>query len=139
MELSGVAAAGAKPMTMSGASRMGGGGSEQRMRGAVSGAAQLLKMNAGDLSTMLNAGQSLAAIATSKGVARSDLLDAIKQGVQHATPQGATGVSGSLLDRIAGRIADHSGGRVDQASGNATPIRAALPDGDPGTSFSTYL
>lgn len=143
MDLSAVTPASAQPMTMSGASRVGGSGAESRMQGAIGSAAQLFGMSQSDLTSLLNSGQSLAGVASSKGISQTDLVSAIKQGVQQATPQGGTsGPSGSLLDRIANRIATHSGGQIGQAhhhhhgpgAGPAAATAGPTPDGSSGVS-----
>jgi len=95
------------PTTVSGASRVGGSGYEDRMQGAIDGAAQLFGMTPDALASTLSSGQSLSSLAAGKGVSQSDLVQAISTGIQQAQPQASGGPTGATLSLVAGRIANH--------------------------------
>ena len=145
MDVSGVMPGNVQATTMSGASRMGGPGSEDRMQGAMTGAAQLLGMTPQDLAAAVDGGQSLSGIAAAKGVSQSDLLGAITKGIQQTSAQGSIGPTGPLPDQIANRIAHHAGGRHHHhaaASTGTGPVStttgpASTPSGTTVSSGST--
>ena len=95
--------------TWSGASRAGGSGAEGRMAAAVSAVSSLFLMSSAQLTSALASGQSMTSIATAKGVSSSDLMTAIKTGVQQGAPQGSAAPGGSVLTKIASNIAQHTG------------------------------
>jgi hypothetical protein len=137
MNVTSVTATNVRPMTMSGASRVGGPGSADRMQGALSATANLFGMSTDQLVSAVQGGRSLSSLAASKGVSQSDLLNAIKQGIQNATPQGASGPSASQLDTIASRIANHTGGRVHHHHHGHGGQAASAVNGATSTSGST--
>jgi len=61
------------------------------------------------MSDVKASGQSLADYATSKGVSKDDLINAIKQGLQANAPNGAQ-LSDTQLTNMADRIANHKPG-----------------------------
>jgi len=146
VDVSGVMPGNVQATTMSGASRMGGPGSEDRMQGAMNSAAQLFGMTPQDLATAVDGGQSLSAIAAAKGVSQSDLLSAITNGIQQTSSQGSIGPTGPLADQIANRIAHHAGGRHHHhgapsigtaAATSATAGSAPAPSGATPSNGST--
>jgi len=128
MQVSGIAPGAVQATTMSGASRLGGAGSEQRMQAAIGAAAQLFQMSPSAVAAAVGGGQSLSSLAAAKGISSSSLLDAVKAGIAQAAPQGSTGPSGALLDRIAGRIVNHTGGgHRHHRAGSASALTAPAP------------
>ena len=137
MNVSGVAPGALQATTMSGASRVGGPGSENRMQSAIGAAAQLFGMSAQDLTAALSSGQSMASVAAAKGISSSTLLSTVKSAIQQAAPQGSTGPTGAVLERIAKRITDHTGPvhRRHRAPGAAPTVLGTSTPGaaPPGT------
>jgi len=123
MNVSGVswnpAASGVSATTMSGASRVGGWGSEQRMQAALGAAAQLFGMSSQQLQASVAGGESMAGIAASKGISADALSASLQSAISAAMPQGAS-ASSALVARIAGRIANHSGPIQFRGSSPAT-------------------
>jgi hypothetical protein len=89
------------------------GGGPFRMAQTMDPVAQLFGETTTELLNDLNTGQtSLSAYADSKGVAQTDLLDAIKQGLQSWSPNGKHFLTDPALTNIATAIANrmHGGG-----------------------------
>jgi hypothetical protein len=83
-------------------------GWQQRMQQTLGPVASLFNETTDQLLQELRSGgQSLSSLAQSKGVSQTDLLNAIKQGLQSA---GNSQVSDSQLSNLAGRIANHKHG-----------------------------
>ncbi|HTZ45818.1 MAG TPA: hypothetical protein VMB79_18295 [Jatrophihabitans sp.] len=110
--------------TYSGASRAGGPGSDQRMQAALSAASQLFGMSTGQLQSSLASGQSMSAIAASKGISAQDLTSTLESAISSTAPQGSA-PSQSMLDRIAGNIAHHTGAVGSAGHHRHTPAASA--------------
>ena len=80
-----------------------------KMEQAMGPVAKLFGMTADELTQALQGGKSLSDIAATKGVSNTDLVAAIKQGLESNAPEGAPKLSSSQLDNIASRIANHKG------------------------------
>ena len=74
---------------------------QHRGHPAMDAAAKILGMSSSDLRTALRSGQSLAQIASSKGVSESDLESAMAQAITAANP----GISADQAARVAAAIA----------------------------------
>ncbi len=118
MDVSGIGAAGVggasgiqnPPATWSGASRrLGGSGAVGRMQASIGAASQLLGMQPQDLIRQLGGGQSLSAVAASKGVSGASLMSTLTRAVASAAPQGSQPLGGDLLQTVAARIAGATG------------------------------
>ena len=80
---------------------------QNRMQQALAPVAQLFGESASQLSTELQSGKSsLSALAQTKGVSQTDLVDAVKQGMQQGTSGGSAPLSDTQLTNIANRIAN---------------------------------
>jgi|GEM_PF-2617931 len=114
------------------------------MAQVMSSVAKLFQMSPDQLQGTLAGGQSLGDLATSKGVSRDDLINAIKQGLQAPTTAAGTGghnapqFTDTQLDASANRIADHvpgahhqhhHGGGAQGVQAN-TSTQSADADGD---------
>lgn len=99
-----------------------------RMQQSMAPVAKLFNMTPDQLKTALQqSGGTLASLAQAKGVSSSDLLAAIKQGVQSSAPNGAQ-LSDTQLTNISNRIANHKHGqhhRGGRADASADPAAAA--------------
>ena len=98
---------------------------KQRMGQALGPVAQLFGESASQLESDLRSGKtSLTALAQSKGVSQSDLLGAIKQGLQQSsaksgrplTDDQVTNLTNSIANRVHGRH-HHGGGHGGDAGG----------------------
>lgn len=113
----------------------------------MEGVADRLGLTADDLKAARDAGQSLAELATSKGISRDDLLAAVTADLQQHAPEGAEAPSAAQAAELAADIVDRKpgaggpppgahGGRVDATSlqmpdeSILDALRAALDGGD---------
>ena len=84
---------------------------QTRMQQALAPVAQLFGESSDQLMSELQSGNtSLSALATQKGVSQSDLISAIKQGIQQTSANGSPTLSDNQLTNIANRIANHKHG-----------------------------
>jgi hypothetical protein len=111
--------------TTSGASRVGGAGSDQRMQAALSAAAQLFGTTTTQLQSDLASGQSLSTIANSKSIGQQQLQSTLQQAISSVTPQGSQPLSATLVAKIASRIAQHTGSVHGSAHHHSRPDAAA--------------
>lgn len=87
----------------------------------MSAAAQLLGMSPSDLTSALQSGQSLAAIASSQGVSQSSLISALA-----ATIQGSnSNLTADQATQIATQMASRTPGSQSQSGAAAIPQAAA--------------
>jgi len=103
---------------------------QTRLQQALGPVAQLFGENAQQLMSDLQSGKtSLSALAQSKGISQTDLLNAIKQGLQQSSANGGPQLSDTQLTNLASTIANrvhghhHRGGGMGAVSG-ATTSRA---------------
>lgn len=76
----------------------------------LSPAAELLSMSVEELQAAKQNGITLESLAADRGVSRDDLLEALKEGIVAAKPEGAPSIEGTArLDRLAESIAAGSG------------------------------
>jgi lambda repressor-like predicted transcriptional regulator len=110
---------------------------QARFQQAFAPVAQLFGESTDQLvSDLKSSGTSLSALAQTKGVSQTDLVNAIKQGLQQSSSSGASALSDTQATNIANRIANHrhgghhhhrSAGGVDPAgSGDGTGSGSAL-------------
>jgi len=84
---------------------------QDRFEQAFAPVAQLFGESSDQLMSELQSGNtSLSALATQKGVSQSDLINAIKQGIQQTSSNGSPTLSDNQLTNIANRIANHKHG-----------------------------
>ncbi|MCU1429321.1 MAG: hypothetical protein JWL83_3321 [Actinomycetia bacterium] len=87
--------------------------------------ADLFGMSAADLKTQLASGKSLADVAQTKGVARTDLVSVLKTAMQANAPVAVPGDFTSHLDEMVNHIVDHKGtGGPPATRGQATDVSA---------------
>lgn len=93
----------------------------------LSPTAQLFSMSVAQLQAATRSGVSLESIAAERGVKRVELVDAIKEGLIAARPDGSPNIEGtSRLDRLADSIAARSAaGRSDEPPTQAPPPPSA--------------
>jgi hypothetical protein len=104
---------------------------QTRMQQALAPVAQLFGESNDQLMSELNTGQtSLSALASQKGISQTDLISAIKEGLQQSAPANGATPSDTQLTNIANRIASHKhgghhhhggGGGVAPAAGATSP------------------
>lgn len=89
----------------------------------LSPTAQLFSMSVAQLQAATRSGVSLESIASERGVKRVELVDALKEGLVAARPNGAPDISGtSRFDRLADSIATRSSpARGDEPATQAPP------------------
>ncbi len=75
-----------------------------RSHPALSGASGALGMTLGDLHTAYKAGQSLSAVALSKGISPDTLVAAMASAIQHANSSFSAEQAGQVASAIANRI-----------------------------------
>lgn len=94
-------------------------------------AAELLSMSVDELQAAKQSGTSLESIAADRGISRDDLLDALKEGIIAAKPEGAPSIEGTArLDRLAESIAAGSGpGRGDRPPPPPPPASSTETNG----------
>ena len=122
---------------------------QTRMQQALGPVAQLFGESAQQLEGDLQSGKtSLSALAQSKGVSQTDLVNAIKQGLQQSSANGGPQLSDSQLTNIANGVANrvhgghhhhHAGGvsPFDPASGTASGTSASgVGSADPSSGSS---
>jgi len=84
---------------------------QSRMQQALAPVASLFGETPDQLMSELNSGNtSLSALAAQKGVSQTDLVNAIKQGLQSTAPANGQAPSDTQLTNIANRIANHRHG-----------------------------
>jgi hypothetical protein len=100
---------------------------QTRMQQALGPVAQLFGESAQQLMSDLQSGKtSLSALAQSKGISQTDLLQAIKQGLQQSSASGGSQLSATQLTNLANTIANrvhghhHHGGGMSGVSGAST-------------------
>jgi hypothetical protein len=102
-----------------------------RMSDTLGPVAQLFGMTTDQLQQALQSGQSLSDIASSKGVSPTDLLSAIKQGIQQAQPNGAPPLSDNQLTNIANRVANHHHHHHHGGGGSPSTVSPTTPTDPP--------
>ena len=81
------------------------------MQQALAPVAQLFGESSDQLMSELQSGNtSLSALASSKGISQTDLVNAIKSGLQQAAPNNGTALSNTQLTNLANRIANRKHG-----------------------------
>ncbi len=115
---------------------------QTRMQQALGPVAQLFGESAQQLMSDLQSGKtSLSALAQSKGISQTDLVNAIKQGLQQSSANGGPQLSDTQLTNLANTIANrvhgghhHRGGAMNAVGGTSTAAAAsgvgADSDGD---------
>ena len=109
---------------------------QNRMQQAVAPVAQLFGESASQLITELQSGKSsLSTLAQTKGVSQTDLVNAVKQGLQQGTSSGSVALSDTQLTNIANRIVNqvhgghhhhhHGGGMSGPSNVGASPGAAS--------------
>ncbi|HUI49679.1 MAG TPA: hypothetical protein VL119_13360 [Acidimicrobiia bacterium] len=101
---------------------------QTRMQQALGPVAQLFGESAQQLTSDLQSGKtSLSALAQSKGISQTDLLNAIKQGLQQSSANGGPQLSDTQLTNLASTIANrvhghhhHHGGGMSGVSSTST-------------------
>jgi hypothetical protein len=94
---------------------------QNQMQQALAPVAQLFGESNDQLMTELSSGQtSLSALASQKGVSQTDLLNAIKSGLQQTSASNGQSVSDTQATNIANRIASHKHGGHHHHGGGAT-------------------
>ncbi len=100
---------------------------QTRMQQALGPVAQLFGESAQQLMSDLQSGKtSLSALAQSKGISQTDLLNAIKQGLQQSSANGGPQLSDTQLTNLTNTIANrvhghhHHGGGMSAVSGAST-------------------
>lgn len=104
------------------------------MQQGLAPVAQLFGESTDQLMSELSSGKtSLSALASQKGISQTDLIDAIKQGLQQNAPSGQT-PSDSQLTNMANRIANHKhGGGHHHGGGGGVSAAGSSSDIDPLT------
>jgi hypothetical protein len=113
-----------------------------RFQQGMAPVAQLFGESPDQLMSELNSGQtSLSALAQQKGISQTDLVNAIKSGLQQSAPNGGANMSDSQLTNIANRIANHKhhghhhhhggGAGAADAAGSTSAGTGSQPTGDP--------
>jgi hypothetical protein len=99
---------------------------QSRMQQAFGPVAQLLGESPDQLQSDLQTqGASLSSIAAQKGVSQTDLVNAIKQGLQQTSASGASPLSDNQLTNIANRIANHVHGHHHHHKASSTNDQTA--------------
>lgn len=108
-------------------------GFQTRMQQALAPVAQLFGESTDQLTSELSSSNtSLSALASQKGISQTDLLNAIKQGLQQAAPSNGQTASDTQLTNLATRIANHRhGGHHHHAS--STDSSTTTPTTAPGS------
>jgi len=97
----------------------GGGQIPDQMKKAMDPVAKLLGMSTDDLASKLQSGTSLSDLASQKGVSNSDLVEAIKSGMQQNAPAGVS-LAADQLTQMANAIATQSGPPAGRMGGGAS-------------------
>lgn len=104
---------------------------QTRMQQALSPVAQLFGESPDQLMSELQSGHtSLSALAASKGISQTDLVNAIKSGLQQSAPNGST-LSDTQLTNLADRIARRKHGHHHHLGGGAGAVNATSTSTDP--------
>jgi len=110
---------------------------QTRMQQALTPVAQLFGESSDQLMSELQSGHtSLSALAASKGISQTDLVNAIKSGLQQSAPNGTT-LSDTQLTNIANRIANHKHGGHHHHGGGGGGVSATSSSTDPTATTST--
>jgi len=99
---------------------------QTRMQQALAPVAQLFGESTDQLVAQLDSGHtSLSALAANSGITQTQLVDAIKQGLQQSSPNNGQSMSDTQLTNIANRIANHRHGGHHHHGGGAAPAATA--------------
>ena len=102
-----------------------------RMQQALAPVAQLFGETGDQLMSELSSSHtSLSALAASKGVSQTDLVNAIKESLQQASPSNGRAASDTQLTNIATRMANHKHGHHHHSDAVA-PVPTASAGTDP--------
>ncbi|HUI47732.1 MAG TPA: hypothetical protein VL119_03475 [Acidimicrobiia bacterium] len=112
---------------------------QTRMQQALAPVAQLFGESSDQLMSELNTGgTSLSALASQKGISQTDLVNAIKQGLQQTSTNNGQSLSDAQLTNIASRIANHKHGGHHHHGGGAAPVAASTdPTATTGSSSTS--
>jgi hypothetical protein len=106
---------------------------QTRMQQSLAPVAQLFGESPQQLMSDLQSGKtSLSALAQSKGISRTDLLDAIKQGLQQSSANGGPQLSDNQLTNLASTIANRVHGHHHHHHGGVSGVSGATTSGTSG-------
>jgi hypothetical protein len=114
---------------------------QTQMQQALAPVAQLFGESTDQLMSELgSANTSLSALASQKGVSQSDLVGAIKQGLQQTAAEKGQSPSDAQLTNIANRIANHKhGGHHHHGGGGGASTTSATTNSIPTDSTQALL
>ena len=99
---------------------------QTRMQQSLAPVAQLFGESTSQLASELSsANTSLSALATQKGVSQTDLMNAIKSGVQQTAATNGQSLSDTQVNNIAGRVASHKHGGHHHHGGGASAVSSS--------------
>ncbi len=113
---------------------------QTQMQQAMAPVASLFGETADQLMQQLNSGStSLSQLASQKGISQTDLVNAIKQGLQQTASANGQSPSDTQLTNIANRIANHKhGGHHHHGGGGGAAAVGSTPSTtDPSATSST--
>jgi hypothetical protein len=112
---------------------------QTHFQAAFAPVAQLFGESSDQLMSELQSGKtSLSDLAQQKGISSSDLVAAIKQGLQQTAANGGPAWSDTQLTNIANRIANHKHGHHHRPSSATTETTASVDTlANGGSSYST--
>jgi hypothetical protein len=106
---------------------------QMRMQQSMAPVAQLFGETPQQLMSDLQSGKtSLSALAQSKGISQTDLLDAIKQGLQQSSANGGPQLSDNQLTNLSSTIANRVHGHHHHHHGGVSAISNASTSGTSG-------
>jgi hypothetical protein len=110
-----------------------------RMQQTLSAVANLFHETPDQLASELQSGNtSLSALAASKGVSQTDLVNTIKQSIQSSSPNGAS-LSDAQLTNIANRVANHTHGGHHHHHSGSSDATSSGSSTDPNSEIQTDI